>query len=142
MISTITAIESKTGVSQQSGEGWTRYTFTFDNQEKAGTFMPEAANFKQGDVVDIITEKSGKYNNIKSMKKADKPAAAPPPSPVSAKPTLPSTPFDVREAAIQTHVAVKCVVDLACAKVIPYDHPLMNRARMYLDKHLPADDNA
>jgi len=65
----ITEKGSKKGTNQ-FGQEWERFAFTINGQ-KFSTFNSEHSQFEAGDWVDVDYEKSGQFNNIKTMSKID-----------------------------------------------------------------------
>lgn len=68
MIKQIRLISETIGSSKVSGNPYKRFQFEFTDNSKISTFDEAIGKaFKMGDVVDIVTEKRGMYNELVSM---------------------------------------------------------------------------
>ena len=69
IIAQITENSQKSG--NKDGKDWTRYVFKFANGLTMSTFDNRLKDFKSGDTVEVMFKKSGQYNNILDMRKAE-----------------------------------------------------------------------
>jgi len=108
------------------------------------TFDELAGNLKASDTLEAECEISedGKYLNLKKINLTGGPTRRPSTTPEPVKPTQPpqkpqQQPISNKDEQIAEAVAFKGVIDLLCAKVINLEHPLAQRANLFMNEHLP-----
>ena len=127
---TVKSVETKQG--KTSGKPF--YILTDDKGASYSSFDESVCQLQPGAVIDGEVEISGKYNNLKAWHRS-------PPAPMATVPQPPSagaTPdyAQIQRRSIEEQTAVKSIVELAVAGVIPVGHIALRAALAWLTKRV------
>ena len=147
---TIANVETvKTGPGKKEGTTWTLRKITFKEPLKifeqngtpheftsGSTF--DTTEIQPGQVIEAETEINDKgFLNLKKVALYFPAVQKQPDAKQEIKPDYPFKNDGNRDAIIREQVAFKGVIDLLCAKVIDLDSNLAQRAKLFMNQHLP-----